>query len=246
MKQTSVYINSFNRSATSTSSSDFNIRLSRNIKDVEKVIIKSVEIPISYYPVNNNTNSITFRGGSPSSYTATLTNKNYTGDDLATEMQTKMNALLAGFVITYDEDTLKFTFTNSTNNFEIQVSPTTCGRIIGLGTENAGVASSYVSENIVNLSGTSHILLKSNFLSRGAELSLNDGSNDGYIFRVVVNEGFGSVLHYRVEAVNEHSFQYSKMLLDTLDFKLYDEEGNALDLNGGNWNIELLIFSRQD
>ena len=245
MKQTSVYINSFNRSATSTSSSDFNIRLSRNIKDVEKVIIKSVEIPISYYPVNDNTNVITFTDNVPNTYVATLTNKNYTGDDLATEMQTKMNALLAGFVITYDEDTLKFTFTNSTNDFEITLTGTSAYRIIGLESDTT-IAGAYTSENIVNLSGTNHIFLKSDFLSRGAELSLNDGSNDGYIFRVVVNEGFGSVLHYRVEAVNEHSFHYSKMLLDTLDFKLYDEEGNALDLNGGNWNIELLIFSRQD
>jgi flagellin-like hook-associated protein FlgL len=47
-----------------------------------------------------------------------LTNGTYTGADLATEIETQLNAAQAGHVVSYDAATRKFTITNNTGNVE--------------------------------------------------------------------------------------------------------------------------------
>jgi flagellin-like hook-associated protein FlgL len=60
------------------------------------------------------TNNTFYRNGTA----LTLTNGTYTGSDLATEIETQLNAAQAGHVVSYNAGTRKFTITNSTGSVE--------------------------------------------------------------------------------------------------------------------------------
>lgn len=70
--------------------------------------IENVRIPISFYAVNDNYNVFSFDDGG-TDYFFTLTNGNYTIDELIAEVQTQMNATasLTTYTLTYDEITQK-------------------------------------------------------------------------------------------------------------------------------------------
>lgn len=241
MPKTSVYINSVNR--TQGTANDFMTTLKRALNNVSRVEIKSIEIPFTYYTVNSNNNTIQFTDNVPNTYSCTLTPGYYNADQLLTEIESKMTAQLAGFTGgSYDENKLKFTIANGTNDFEILDSTTTTAQaLIGLDGDT-GVVSSWTSDNAINIMGTNHIYIFSNALISGRNIAYADSDMKDIIYRVPVDVDFGSVIRERTEAYQSNVFEYDTAnRLHNIDFRLTNEDYNALDLNGWNWSIELQV-----
>jgi hypothetical protein len=69
--------------------------------------IENVRVPVSFYAINSNYNVFTFNDGN-TDYGFTLTQGNYTIDELISEIQTQMNATASGntYTLTYDDITM--------------------------------------------------------------------------------------------------------------------------------------------
>ena len=239
MKRVNLYINSENR--TSGDPENFKLRLNKTISDIHSIHFKACEIPFSYYPVNSSNNLIIFRNNVPSEWHALLTPGNYTGDELATEIQTQMNAQVPGFTVTYDDKTLKYTWINATTTFEIN-SISTAIKILGLDTTDPGVASSYTSKNCINITGTNHLYIISSKLTQGNELAYADTTQKNIYARIPIDVNFGEVLRYKTEENDSNVSVYDGMVdISDVDFQLVDEDFNQMDLNGLNWNMEFVL-----
>jgi hypothetical protein len=246
MKRTTVIINSANK--TSGSVNDFKISLppARTLKNVRSIEVHNIELPFSWYPITSANNTIAFTDDIPNDYTCTITPGNYTGDELASEIQTKMSAELAGFTVTYNPKTLKFTIANGSDDFELIYTTTTASKLIGLD-EDSGVVATWTSDNIINLSGTNHVYLISHKLSQGRDQAIVDNTLKDIFIRIPVDEGFGNVIRYKTEASQTATIQYQNNFnITEIDFSLVDEDFVALDLNGLNYTVELWVYSDQD
>lgn len=240
-----LFINSENRS--SGSATNFKTRLNRGINNIESIKIRSVEIPNSFYPVNSNNNTIQFQDNVPNTYSVTLTPGSYTSSELLTELETQMSSALAGFTGgSFDDNTLKFTLSNGTNDFKILDSTTTTAqKLIGLSGDTA-LGSSWTSDNAVNITGPSFLFIMSNKLSTGRRLSYSDNTERPIFLKVPINCNFSEVImanesfhHEETHLIYDNQFNMSE-----IDFQLVDDEYNELDLNGLNWSIEFLIRTK--
>lgn len=97
--------------------SNFSFRLTHPItfykrnKDKQYFIrIENIRLPVSFYSINSDYNVFTFNDGS-ADYGFTITQGNYTIDELIAEVQTQMNATASGntYTLTYDDITQKTT-----------------------------------------------------------------------------------------------------------------------------------------
>lgn len=244
MKHTQVFINSKNRTSGS-SSSDFKVHLNRRIQNIHSVSVRSIEIPFSWYCINTSNNRISW-SSSGTDYSATLSPGNYTADELAIELQNKMNAQLAGFIVTYEDKTLKYTFSHNSTSFVINYAESTCNLLIGLiivAPDSAGL--SWTSQNVIQITGSNLLFLESNVLSSGRALSHSDEEERPIFLKVPVNQNAGSIVTRESKDDDVLIFN-SQFGISEIDFRLVDDEYNLVDLNGLDWSLELLVSSEQD
>jgi len=246
MKQTQVFINSKNR--TSGSSSDFKVRLSQSIQNIQSISIKSLEIPFSWYTVNESNNQLCFVSfadqSKPIDFTVTISPGNYSADELQIELETKMNEILAGFTVSYSDNKLKYTITHP-SFFIIKYTESTCKLLIGLGLSDSTINTSWTSENVIQLTGTNHLFLESKTLCSSRPLAHSDEFRRPIFVKVSVQENPGSILTRLSKDDDVHCYD-SQYSIQELDFRLVDDQYHKIDLNGLDWSIELLVCSHQD
>lgn len=244
MKQTTLCINSRDRSS-GTDGSYFKWILPYAIKNVKYVEIVNIELPFSWYPVNDNNNVIVFKNNAGTTFTKTLTNGSYDSDSFCDHLQDTLNSGFTGFTVSYSDSNGKLTIANGTQNFQI-MNTGTCDDLIGI-VNSSSNAASWTSDKLINLSGTNHVFICSQKLSENRPISIVSPTQNRSVFmRVPVDENFGSILRYKSDDLNNRIDYGSNMTLTEIDFTLLDENLISLDLNGMNWNIELLVTSLQD
>jgi hypothetical protein len=242
MKEVSIFLNSKNR--TSGSTSNFNARLIKGLKNVHRIQLRSVEVPISYYTVNSTNNTLKFSNQVPTEFTVTFSEGNYSAIELAAEIETKMKVVSSNMTVVFNDNTLKFTFANNGNDFRLFDSVTTCQSLIGL-ENDTGTVTTYTSTKIVNISGPNHLYILSSELTSGRDMAIVDNDYREIAFRVPIKEVFGSINNYEPTSAQYLNYN-TDHLLQQIDLKIVDEEFNEMNFNGLEWNIELLVFMKQD
>lgn len=234
LRKTYINVDSLNES----NPSKFSINLENQLNNVKKVYIRSYEIPVSFYSINSSNNTIDFEDSVPNSYSATITPGNYTPSELASELQTQMSAEYSSTTVSYDSNTYKLTFTNSSSNIKI-LDSSTISSIIGLDGDSS-LSSSVEMSNVVNLNGNNYLFLKSHILFSGSgSLMKNNNTTRDYV-RIPVNANSGGVIMFSDLTL---CFEYlSNVSFKKLDFELLDSSENQLDLNGLGLSLELLIY----
>lgn len=77
--------------------------------------VENVKVPVSFYNISSNYNTINFTSVTDGAQTITLTPGNYTIDELIAELETQMNAVLTTVIdITYSEFTQKVSISTAT------------------------------------------------------------------------------------------------------------------------------------
>lgn len=185
--------------------------------------IDEVQLPNAVYVVNSNYDSfsITDTGGTD---TITLTHQNYTGAQLATELQTQLNAsgtLNGTFTVTYDSQTLKITIAstvayviNSGNVLDIvgyTVLPTTSG-------------TSTTGDSPVRLDGTAYVDL----ITSLGKSSYSSRNITNTFFRICLNADVGSMVYYTPKT--QHGIKLNSPDLTSFSIRLIDDKGNLYDL----------------
>ena len=248
-RQYSVHIDSSDK--TSGTNEDFSITLDSELKNIKRVEVTDIIIPNTMYAVNSTNNTITFLGPGPgfTSYDAVVDPGNYENPTtLITEMKAKMIAQLAGFDIDFSATTGKFTFTNSANDFDLQLS-STISNTIGLSANSGNITAGgagFVCQNIANLSGINNIHVKSDAL---VQYSMNkpkvNDSSENLLLRLPV---IGAKYTYlsKIDMIGKYVLRYTEaQTFSSIDLELSDKDNNVLDLNGDNlsWSISLIFYT---
>jgi len=236
MKSVDIHINSKDR--TSGSNENLTMDLFLPINNIKNIKIKSIEIPLTHYVVNSTNNTINFTLGG--SHTATLTPGNYTPNQLADEIKTEMNNVSAGFSVSYDNITHKFTISNAAP-FDISFTGTTASKLIGL-TTDTGSVTSYTSTNCIDLLGTRCIYIKSGAISLLNTKSYVSETMDNIIYKLpLIDENIfilgGNINEY---IIINYTGPHSSMT--TIDLQLLDDNLTVMDLNGLYWTITFTFY----
>lgn len=232
-----IHFDSENRSSGTVS--NYSITLNDRIDSVISVDITSIEIPFSYYCINSTNNTINFEDNVPNSYTASVTAGNYSATEYATALETAMNAVFAGFTITYNDNTNKFTWANA-SQFKI-LSSSSMGDNIGITTDSS-LATSVTSDSSINLTGGNYLFIRSKALSVGRPRTFVNEKEKNVLYKTQVNVNPWDVITILPKSDGE--LHYSKGVdLSTIDFQLVDKDFNEIDLNGKNWSISLLVYA---
>lgn len=187
------------------------------------------------YNVTSNNNILPY-------YESSLTNieltKQYVnGDDLASDIQTKINAISGGTAaVTYSSATGKFTITNTTA-FSLKFGDNTnntCNNLLGFNQTNTTSATSVTSDNIAYLSPYQRIMIK---ISGDNITSISDQDYGDYSFIITTNANFGDIAQYisKENDIREQRIYVNNVKHVKITF--YDENGNLLSLN--NWCLVL-------
>lgn len=226
-----LYLNTRdNKAGTRNYDATFNLKLPENLDNTScYVSVESVSFPNSVYAVNSNYNTLelTDAGGSD---TITLTQQNYSGVQLATELQTQLNAsgtLSGTFTVSYDTQTFKLTI-SSTAAFTIDGG--TALHIIGVSSVPTTSSTSYTSDSVVRLDGTMYIDLVSSLASRSYSTT-DERSN--VLFRIPVDSAVGNVITYR-NTSEENRIKVNTTSLKTAQFRLFDDRGNVFLLDNNS------------
>jgi hypothetical protein len=235
-----LYINSADRASGSIN--DFHIFLQDDLlfgqhKDV--AVIEAI-IPFSYYAINSNND--TFLCGPTGDDTVTLTDGNYTGTELATHLAVALNvALVPTYSVAFSSITGKFTYSTGDNSDFDLITDTKNYKYLGFlpSTTNSSASGILVSANVVNLSGTEYIDILSN-LQIATENTTNLQKN--VLARIYPNSSpFASVFY---TMATDNSIHFDGQHLNRLHIQLFDDQGDALGLNGNHWAFTLKTIPR--
>ena len=117
-RKITVEVNSQDRSRTkSFSSNNFRWNFRRPLKDVVAIELVSGSIPADLYNVTPDWNNFMFAEGTGVKIKVTLTPGQYTAAEVATELQTQLNAISGAtntYTVTYSATTKRLTITGST------------------------------------------------------------------------------------------------------------------------------------
>ena len=233
---------------TANSNLDFSfIGLLRQDDDIIRtdISIVNAQFPISFYIINALNNTIyCFYGAF---HTITLTEGNYNAFDFITEMTTKFT--LAGLSVTptINRNTGVLSFT-SAFAFQIRYDGTTCASILGLGTTNSILGTSFTLPYPLNLLGVKKLMIKSSSLSIIAYSSKTLNFTD-IICSIPCDQPYFNMISYiNQNDLNKKNKNILKApFIDNIDIQIVDEYDNLIDFHNQDWTITLVVSnSRND
>lgn len=216
-----------------------------------KIRVESFTLNNVVYPVNRFYNKMTFEeddGKATDTYTITLTNQDYTGSQLATEIASQMTTASTaslGFTYSgsYNSQTKKITITltdglPNTFRFTTPTLSNNAYRIAGF--TSAGItgqilAVTQTSNSVIDLAGTKYLDIISRSLSTG---NVSSSGTSSVLVRIPVSADFGSVLFYQND--NPEALTLRNDNLENVDIQVRDDEGNPYELDS-NHHVSLVI-----
>ena len=223
----------------SGTSENFTIRFNKQFNNVNKIIVDNIIIPNSIYTVDATNNTLYFFDAS--SRSCVLTSGVYTSVNLASEIQTKMNASTTGrtYTVSFNSTTNKMTLTVSTGTFYLDFTNSTSPAILmGFNALSlTSTLSSFTSTNSVNLS-IPYLTIKI------SDLTTNITTANSSDFNVVVpfKSNTGEINYFSSNSdfvmVNNINIDFN---FNVLKIKLIRNNGNDVYLNGLDWSMLLRI-----
>jgi len=245
-----ISISSNNR--TSGNVNDYKIKLTNPIENIRRLTSMQVSIPYSWYTVMSGINDKIYIKAGVTTYTATLTEGNYSGGALGTfitEVQTQINSAYIPdnlFTVTFTVLTEKITITHASTNFTIVFGTNiiaSARKLLGFNaTDTSPAGLTFTGNNVYSLTGDDTIFIKSRALSGGVSYLANDRAS--FIIPIPVAGVFGSTIVFRAQG-EEWDIHYSDQMgktFDRIDLSVYFEDGTTLvPLNGLDWRMSFQI-----
>lgn len=242
-----VRINSADR--VSGSDSDFIYKIDKNVltSNLTHVAALRVQIPKSYYNIETGKNTFVLIEGE-ARYTISLTPARYNAKSFRTELQTQLNSVGATntYAVTFPSSatqpqTGKYTFSISSGalSASFEFSSNRCYEMMGFNrnstSDTFSAESNLVSPNVVNLAGEQTLFIHSNICTN------NDKDNVLADVYAMTTDGFSNVV-FENKAPEMDGRKISKEITDSYFFKLTDEFGETINLNGQNIVMTLVLY----
>jgi hypothetical protein len=246
MNQFDLLIDSRDRESDSVSSTNYMVKFNREFKHVERVRLNWVSIPLTSYLINSGNNVITFFENSTVK-TATLTSKNYTATQLASEIKSKLDTASGGhntYTVTYDDQTFKITF-SAGNAFELRWSVAgSPAKICGFELTDTASGTSVTSTNAVYLNRPNLYNLIIRPFSKMIYTTNDQALDSSFILELENQRGSTEVL--KPFFPREYLSLSNPKTVDYLHIKLQDQYGDSVDLNGAEIQFHLTLYSKDD
>ncbi len=237
-----VFVDSkFRVSPTTTTSSDFKYRLDAAVDRVKDIDIRSIQIPRSYYVINARNNVIQLTAG-----TGIVAPGNYSINTLIVALTTVANAVGGGpYTITYSDITGKLTIASGAAFQVLTTAPNNICFCLGFSVDSA-IAVSNTGDKVVDISGPNYLIVKSQALTqyRAKQCVGPDGRDNKSILTSVQINTNPSIININSPIYHTATITINgkpQRIPQDLDFQLYDSDGNLLDLNGGEWTLQLVF-----
>ena len=200
------------------------------------VTLESAEIPVSFYNVNSSNNTFIYHLiSSGVETTISIPVKNYNATQLLTVLNTLLSSL--SVVVTYDEQTNRYTFTGSAD-FKLKGN---AFRLLGLvpdaTTYNLSSSNILVSPSMINLLFPRNCFLKL--------ISTQATTYNSIIAKIQLSAEDLQVVYFNGTVASEFSVLLSDRTLSSVRVSLVDDDGLALGaasgLNGIYWSLGLNV-----
>ena len=239
-----LFINSADRTSNSVSSTDFEIEFFHRELRFHRFRVRKVLIPKLLYNVDANNNVVSFNDGTP--LTATLQNGTYrTIDELAAEIVSKMTTESAAggssqtFSYSYNSITGFVTITSSGTSSITWTTNLNLAKMMGF-TADTAAGTTHTSTQRVNLENRPFYYLTCKQLSDQSITSNQDIENSIQSINAI-SHSYGSIIE---EIYDTHPFHHLgyESVFSRLSFRLVDQTGQILDLNGSEIFIEIECY----
>lgn len=247
-KRKFFYINSRNRISGTDSNFSYNLEMNKN-EEYDHAVVLQCSIPKSYYLIETGYNTFILKEGIVET-TVTVPVGNYNRDSFKTLVQTLLNTAspnLWTYTVTYPNtrnasDTGKFTFTVSGNGGSQPqlIFTDACFEVLGFdeNSTNTFVADSLTSSNVIKLQSEDTLYIHSDLISNGEDNILQEIYANG-------DPSYSSI-NYQCTAIEAYGKVISTKGSNIYNFYLTNEDDQAIDLNGLNLNITLLLYKQND
>ena len=238
---------------------DCNIKMelpNANIRDFDSVVVLSASVPKSYYAIHNPHREFYLTKtilGLTFSYTITLDEGTYSATEMVNELQDKITTKISGdneisnFVVSVDLNKGKFVFNcdvSADATISLVFDQFEIGRRLGfdLGTfifSGSGSGNrNLISRDVMDMSPENDVYIRSNMVAGGIN------ANEDILIDL---QGSGIPPFGRIQFYNPEPNHYTKTLNNTTEifnFRITDENGEVLDLNGKNWTMTVLFYKK--
>jgi hypothetical protein len=228
--------------------------------NVYSVSLKSMELPYSWYlfsAVNKNTSFTLVE--TPTTYTVTIPDGNYTSSTFPLAIKTALNTATSSsnYDVTYSSTTNKLTITNSANGFDLEFSTvdSTTSTYWGLGYNMGFSKKDYSatgsgpytldSEFVVQLSGPNYILMELDYLNKQDECSIDSrlsGRTDGSFAKIPITGNSGDIIFFKENAfypLNRSIQSPPVSQLKSLHIKFRSHDGSLINFNNVDHSFTL-------
>ena len=243
---------------------DINLVLGEKITEVKSIEVDSADIPITFFNINANNNNfvIGITNPSVSTHTVTLTPGFYTSmSAVASEINLRLDAIVdSGFNVgdvSFNLSGNRGVFSTTSNTYNISFNGLSgLGWLLGYRNNSYtinGSSKRVTSEGVALLKYPRHIYIALNEFSNSSNMNAfyvpgsNSNLNKNIIARVSVPDtGFGTTItasHGNGLLVSEVRKYLEKVNIQRLQLQLLDDAGNVIDMNGGDFAVNLRVVS---
>lgn len=220
--------------------------------------ILSAEIPFVFDTVSSGNNTFQFTlAGTPT--TITIPAGTYTGTTLAAQLQTLIQVVSPGFLVTWSDTTLRFTFTFSggavTWGFIFPAGRQSAYSLMGFlpnSTTTFTGNGSIVSPTVASPTGPYYLYLNSRTIGSLINFNLADNAANGSgpeMCRIPVNVNFGGVILYTDPDPEKYFDFFTGNQFNSFDFYLTlgsDQTQKPLDMKGAPWSLKIGLLVYRD
>jgi len=192
--------------------------------------VLNVNIPYTFYQTNNYNNYLRYIVNNVI-YNLIIPEGNYNINDLVNYLKTNMT----NFNITYNKINNKLTFTHSQYDFTIS-NISTCLKFLGLRNNLNSVGRILISECPITVLSTHCICIYTTLHTSFINTSQGE-KNKNLLISIPIDVNPYSVIIYNSNS--SYGINTYDNIFNSIGFKLCDEDGNIIDLNGMDWSILL-------
>lgn len=233
----------------SGTTTNFTYNLNLPLNDFNRISLKSISIPRSYYDFSSGSNTFQLKEKT-TTVTITVTPGYYTKNSLITVLSTLLTTASPNgwtYTVTYpgytsaNPNTLTFGVTGNTTFQPSLIFTTYCYLQLGFNpnTTNAFTSSSLTSPNMISITYINQLLLKSSACTSSFNSVLSE------LF-IVGQYSAGSYIYYEPVDIDVNSREFINNNNNVFDFQLTDKNGVPVNLNGLGFIFSLICYSKDN
>jgi hypothetical protein len=239
-----VLVDSNFRNNPLDATNDFKYDLDKSIDRVKNVYVNSVQIPFTYYTTTAINNVFSTSLGN-----TVIPPGNYNSGTIVTTLKNGLNndAAPAIWDVVFSPTTLKLTVSADTPFEIIATVANSIAPNLGFNVDTVGPNTSFIGDGTIDLSGPRYLVIKSSLIGENRSLTTTVApavTSQDIIHTIPVNTNPGGVVLDVAPQPRYNILGFKTSFFKNIDFRLEDDRGNPLDLNGNDWSVQYVFELR--